>query len=55
MHESPFDFVAFPLLGDVMIHGQNRIINLMLGGVCEYFGIRALVHADITGADEFDD
>jgi len=28
--------------------------QLMLGGVCEYFDIRALVHADITDADELD-
>src|SRR5262245_58111418 len=28
--------------------------QLMLGGVCEYFGVRALVHADITGTDELD-
>ena len=27
MHESPFDFVAFPLLSDVMIYGQRRIID----------------------------
>jgi hypothetical protein len=28
--------------------------QLMLGGVCEYFDIRALVHTDITDADELD-
>src|SRR4029434_7930948 len=28
--------------------------QLMLGGICQYFGIRALVHADITSADELD-
>jgi len=28
--------------------------QLMLGGVCQYFGIRALVHAEITGTYELD-
>ena len=28
--------------------------QLMFGGVCEYFDIRALVHIDITGTDELD-
>ena len=27
VHESPFDFFAFPLLSDILIQGQNRIIR----------------------------
>src|SRR4029453_5129067 len=40
--------------------GRHRVdvmrdnYQLMLGSVCQYFGIRALAHADITSADELD-